>query len=204
MSTESNGPRTELPEQLLEALEALLREYGTVQVSLREVARRAGVSHGAPGFHFHNKAGLLTAFAAQGYRRVIEHVAAELTAQPPVDARQHLAAIGRAYVRFALNHPEQFGVMFQVSLLNPSDPDYVASANATFAVLQSGVERCVADGLLAPERAPVVMTAAWAEAHGLAALFMSGRLQARLGKVDPMAFTARVLDAFVDRMIAAP
>ena len=91
----------------------IIAERGLAEVSLREVARRAQVSHGAPAHHFRNKAGLVTAFAAQGFDRAGRGPSSELPAHRDAGSGpEELAGTGKGYVRFALAHPAQFSIMF--------------------------------------------------------------------------------------------
>src|SRR5215472_6287822 len=103
----------DLPTALLAAVESAVADHGVSGLSLRDVARRAGVSHSAPAHHFGSKAGLLTAFATQGYLWLSETVLAELAAMRPADPAAELATAGRGYVRFAIAHPAHFEVMFR-------------------------------------------------------------------------------------------
>src|SRR5580658_1703509 len=92
-------------EALLRAIGEAVRADGASALSQRDVARRAGVSHAAPAHFFKNKAGMLSAFAAQGFQRLAEAVVGELDRSMPADGAQALAAVGRAYVRFAVSEP---------------------------------------------------------------------------------------------------
>ena len=103
------------------AVESAVADCGVSGVSLRDVARRAGVSHGAPAHHFGSKAGLLTAFATAGYQLLAESVTSEIAASRAADGAAELAAIGRGYVRFAVGHPAHFDVMFRLDALNPAN-----------------------------------------------------------------------------------
>ena len=103
----------DLRSALLDCARRIIHEEGIGKVSLREVARRLGVSHGAPAHHFKNKQALLTALAVQGYERLAETVIAELSASGTSDPRRQLEVIGRAYVRFAVENPDHFGMMFE-------------------------------------------------------------------------------------------
>src|SRR5687767_3609608 len=113
---------------LLEAADALIRERGSADLSLREVARRAQVSHGAPAHHFRNKAGLLTAFAAQGFERLVATVAELERERTSQSGRERLASTGRGYLRFALQHPAQFSIMFDTGALDVGDPAFVEAS----------------------------------------------------------------------------
>ncbi len=93
---------------------ALVAERGADGISLRELAREAGVSHAAPAHHFTDRRGLFTALAAQGWRLLAEALAA---------ARPDFIDAALAYVRFALDHPGHYAVMFDRSLVNPDDPE---------------------------------------------------------------------------------
>src|SRR5579875_2460713 len=83
---------------LLRAAVEVIGQSGPAAMSLREVARRAGVSHAAAAYHFGDKAGLLTAVAAQGYRMLTEEL------RSARDARRGFLEVGVAYVRFAVSH----------------------------------------------------------------------------------------------------
>src|SRR5258705_3546787 len=137
----------------------LVAERGADGISLRELARGAGVSHAAPAHHFTDRRGLFTALAAQGWRMLADALA---------DARPDFIAAALAYVRFALDHPGHYAVMFDRSLVNPDDPDLVAAENA------AGVELAHGVGTLKDPRAKAdpqsAALAAWAFVHGIAML----------------------------------
>src|SRR5262245_18217916 len=118
---------------LLDAALELVREQGVVTLSLREVARRASVSHAAPAHHFGYKAGLLTALATEGF----EQVAAALRAAAERSQRPELrfAWTGWAYVMFAAEHRAYFEVMFSPELLRFADPALAQSAVEAYQVL---------------------------------------------------------------------
>src|SRR5262245_27450164 len=96
-----------LPQALLKATAKLIAEQGVAALSLREVARRAGVSHGAPAHHFRDKAGLLTALATQGFELF---TAAQCAARDGAgdDPLRRFGATGYAYVQFAIEHRAHF------------------------------------------------------------------------------------------------
>jgi AcrR family transcriptional regulator len=157
----------DLPNALRAAAADLLAEQGVAGFSLREVARRAHVSHAAPAHHFGDAAGLLTAVAIEGF----EHLEAEVTAavdgvDDPVDA---LVALGRAYVAVSLAHPGHCAVLFRKDVLCGDSPEYREAGDRAFGVLLAGVQR------LADERAPEldVLEASqlcWAAMQGLVGL----------------------------------
>ena len=190
----------DLRSSLLDKVGGIIREQGVGVVSIREVARRARVSHAAPAHHFGNKSGLLTAFAVQGYERLAATVedtiaAADVTTPPGI-----LVAMGRAYVRFAVDNPEHFRVMFPGELVDQQDPAYIAASDRCFGPLVDIVRRAPREGYLTDE--PMLVAAsAWAIVHGLASLWLSGRVQARTGAADADAMAADVTRLFVARVM---
>jgi AcrR family transcriptional regulator len=173
----------DLRRALLAAAVEAIDEVGPTAMSLRDVARRAGVSHAAPAHHFGDKAGLLTALAAEGFRGL----AAELDRT----AREtgSFLEVGVAYVRFAVSHPAHFAVMFRPDLHVVDDPELVAARAASSAVLAGGVRQLDAGDPTFD--AGVAGIAAWAIVHGVATLYLSGSLPDRLGD-DPEAIARAV------------
>ncbi|MFG2047168.1 TetR/AcrR family transcriptional regulator [Micromonospora sp. NPDC048935] len=154
---------------LAAALEAI-EEVGPATLSLRDLARRAGVSHAAPAHHFGDKAGLLTALAAQGF---------ELLAQTLVAAKDDFLEAGVAYVDFAVTHRAYFEVMFRPELYRADDPELIAARERSGAALRSGVAALAGDS--GPVDADRHALAAWSIAHGFATLWLSGALPDRVG-----------------------
>ncbi|GAB2639377.1 TetR/AcrR family transcriptional regulator [Nocardia goodfellowii] len=139
---------------------------GVDAVSLRGLARRAGVSHAAPTHHFGDRAGLLTALAIEGF----DLLGAELTS-----AGTDFREVAVAYVRFALRHPGHFDVMYRRDLLRGDDPDLAAARARSGTALRAGVAE------LSPTRPQhrqhATQLAAWSLVHGFAALWREGALQ---------------------------
>ena len=194
----------DLPAALLSAVESAVADHGVSGVSLRDIARRAGVSHGAPAHHFGSKAGLLTAFAVAGYRLLAHSIISEIAASHPADPASELAAIGRGYVRFALGNPAHFDVMFHLDALNQADGDFVAASETAYGLLTVTVERCRAVGRLHGRSPEVVAISAWSLVHGLSALWISGRLPERITEQDPHRLAAAVSDLFVSTVLPPP
>jgi AcrR family transcriptional regulator len=162
---------------LLRAAVEVIGQTGPGAMSLREVARRAGVSHAAAAYHFGDKAGLLTAVAAQGYRMLTEEL------RDARDSGRGFLEVGVAYVRFAVTHRAHFEVMYRPELYRPDDPA-VRDARAGAAVLLYGTDRPDTGQLAAG-------AAAWSLVHGLATLWLNGNLPAQLGD-DPEQITRLV------------
>jgi len=191
----------DLPAALLDAVEDAVSDVGVSGVSLRDVARRAGVSHSAPAHHFGSKAGLLTAFATAGYRLLAESVIDEVVACDPPDSAAELAAIGRGYIRFALAHRAHFEVMFRLDALNPDDAEFTAASEAAYGLLLANIERCRAAGRLHGRSAELVTVSAWSLVHGMSALWISGRLSERVAEQDPERLAAAVSALFVEAVL---
>lgn len=163
-------------------------ETGAAALSLREVARRAGVSHAAPSHHFGDKAGLLTAVAAEGYRLL----AATLT--EAMATTGSFQEVGVAYVRFAVSHRAHFEVMFRPELYHEHDAELVeARASAGELLFRPAADAAhVGDA-----RQVEAGLAAWSLVHGVATLWLSGNLPAAAGD-DPEAI-ARAVTAYLFR-----
>ncbi len=168
---------------LLAAAEAELAETGVEGFSLRQVARRAGVSHAAPAHHFGDARGLLTALAAEGFRQFLAAQAAR-EAAAAADPASQLVAAGLGYVDFAMERPALFRLLWQSERPDFADDDLGQAAKAAY---QHLVDQVAAAG----GRSTADEAAAWAIAHGLADLLASGRL-ASLGSLPPDARDAMV------------
>jgi AcrR family transcriptional regulator len=121
----------------------------------------------------------------------------------PVDGPSVLEAVGRGYVRFALANPGRFEVMFRLDLLNADDPDFVAASEGAYSLLVSTVARCQSEGFLGSNDPEVVAVSAWSMVHGLAALWISGRLGERIREKDPNRLADRVSRLYVDSVLRA-
>jgi len=163
-----------LKNTLLEASLGLIREIGPGAFTLREVARRAGVSHNAPYRHFRNKEELLAAVAAEGFDRLTESMTK--VAESGSSALDRLRLSGRGYVHFALSHPQHFAVMFDAPWRFDSYPEARAAGERAFGTLVRYIEGCQADGILPKGDWKPLALLAWSMVHGVAKLALSGRL----------------------------
>ena len=183
-SPDTNQPSTyhhgDLRRALVEAALGLVTEEQNWDFSLRQVARRAGVSHNAPYRHFPEKRDLLAELAAVGYKALRERLveAADATEGPEAA----LLATGVAYVRFGTDNPARYRLMFGSDLLagGCEIPTTVAEASeAAKAVLVEVVARGIRTGRFAArenttaERDRLVLTA-WSLVHGLTMLLIDG------------------------------
>ncbi|MEV3895725.1 TetR/AcrR family transcriptional regulator [Streptomyces anulatus] len=160
---------------ILDAALDVIATNGPGALSLRDLARRADVSHAAPAHHFKDRTGLLTAVAAEGYA-----LFADALAGAP-DLRER----GVAYVRFAATHPAHFQVMFQPDLHRTDDPDLLAARTRATEALRAGVADLPPSGRGEDDRLAGV--AAWSLAHGFATLLLSGNLSDAMEGRDPEA-----------------
>ncbi|MEX0922150.1 MAG: TetR/AcrR family transcriptional regulator [Rhodovibrionaceae bacterium] len=161
---------------LLHALDDLLEHRHPGEVSLREVARHAGVSHGLPGYYFQDRRGLLTAYAAEGYRLMGEMQRADLGKVADQPAHVRMAELGVSYVNFSVQYSRRFSVMFQSHEVNLENKDYKENADRAFGALQEIVAPFFAGLPDGEKRAVQVMFGAWSIAHGAAMLMQGPRL----------------------------
>jgi len=174
---------------LLDAALDLVREEGVGAISLREVARRAGVSHAAPAHHFGDKAGLLTALATQGYALFGEALRAG-SARAGDQPQLRLSWVGWAYVMFAAENRAYFEIMFRPELLHFEDPELARTTAEAYVELTASVELAWPDAT--PEEREMHAIRSWAEVHGLATLWLHGNL--------PQHGDAAALESVVKRM----
>jgi AcrR family transcriptional regulator len=156
----------------------LVAERGADGISLRELARAAGVSHAAPAHHFTDRRGLFTALAAEGWRKLADALAG---------ARPDFTDAALAYVRFAIDHPGHYAVMFDRSLVGPEDPELVAAQDAAGAELVQGVGTL--DDPRAKDDPQAAALAAWSLVHGFSLLWLNKAIDT---DADPIATVDRV------------
>ena len=171
----SNDQRTRpyhhgnLQRALIDAALTAVTEQGPAALSLRDVARRAGVSHAAPTHHFRNKAGLLTAIAAEGWNLLAD-------ALEQAQREAGFGAQGVAYVLFATRHPAHFAVMRAPDLLHHDDPSLVVARERAGEQLRKGTSETDPTSDDRGRR-----LAAWALVHGLASLLLEGNIRPEPG-----------------------
>lgn len=157
----------DLPSTLRAATAALVAERGPTGFSLREVARRAGVSHAAPAHHFRDSKGLLTAVATEGFETMctnFDEAVADLD-----DPVERLTAMGKAYVRTAIDNRGHFGVMCNDELTDSNDPAFASASSAAYERLLE-VIREIRDAHNPDLDVDAAATMTWSAVHGLATL----------------------------------
>ena len=177
---------------LAEALR-LLAEGNPAELSLRELARRLGVSPAAPYRHFADKDALLAAVAQEGFERLSAELEGAAGSHPDEPLRQ-LADIGWAYVRFALRQPQYFQVMFgRAATPQTSYPRLLAAGQSAFGILRRVIEGGQRAECLVQGDPRELAIAAWAQVHGLATLLLEGQLPLN-DDTDGEALVRRCLD----------
>jgi AcrR family transcriptional regulator len=169
---------TDLRQKVLDASLSLIQEGGLDRLSMREVARKAGVSHQAPYHYFGDREAILAALAGEGFSKLgqsLERAAAQAGSEP-VPA---VEAMGRAYVEFALRNPAYFQAMFRADAV-PLDryPDARKLEDAAFEKLVEGIGQAFVKQPIEVKETTAV--ACWAMVHGLATLILEGSLARKL------------------------
>lgn len=157
----------DLPAALRSATAELVAERGPTGFSLREVARRAGVSHAAPAHHFGDSQGLITAVAAEGFSQLADafvEVVEGLT-----DPVERLTEMGKAYVRHAIDNPGHFGVMCATDVVNSDDPAFAEASLSAYQALLDALGH-LRDEINPDLDVDAAATMTWSAVHGLAVL----------------------------------
>ena len=163
----------DLRQALVDQAGEILEAEGLDGLSLRSVAARAGVSHSAPYRHFNDRAELLSAAAALGFDELGDRLAMAGEVVQPDEA---MSATGLAYVRFALERPRMYRLMFSSDVLKGvTDPEYARASTRAFELLRTAVERVLAPAGKAG--AGPAASILWAEHHGLAILLIDKRIR---------------------------
>jgi AcrR family transcriptional regulator len=184
-------PDADLRTRLVQVGVDLLTRDGPHALSLREIARQAGVSHGAPRRYFPTHQALLAAIARQGYQQLGAQIAAAI-GDDREPARSRVLGLGRAYLDFAHANCGMFELMFRHDLLQGNQIGLRDTSRELFAVLVGLVAQA------RPTATPTVTAGAiWANLHGIALLRQWGSLQIALqtSEVDPLLHAS--IDAYL-------
>lgn len=186
-------PESGLRARLVDVGVELVAREGVQALTLREIARRAGVSHGAPRRYFPTHLELLSAIAGRGFAELAERVAGAAgdgTANP----RERLTELGRVYLRFALDNRGMYELMFRHDLLESGRLGLRDTSLPLFGRLVELV------ALARPDAdARLVAGALWANLHGIAQLWGWGSLQLATGTDDFAPLLRNALDAHLGR-----
>jgi AcrR family transcriptional regulator len=182
-----------LRQALIDAALELIEERGVPALTLREVARRVGVTHAAPQRHFADRAALVAAVAEQGFRGLGAHREKVRASAPARVPSQRLRALGVAYVEYALAHPAHLRVMFSPEVTDKTrHPELAAAAQEVHETLVKQIVEGQRQGAVAPGDPDELSFAAWSMVHGCAILLIDGQASRR----SP----AASIDATVDRL----
>ncbi|MEU1515987.1 TetR/AcrR family transcriptional regulator [Streptomyces sp. NPDC005811] len=187
--SESEKPDPDLRTRLVDVGVDLVALEGAGALTLREIARRAGVSHGAPRRYFPTHLELLSAIARRGFTQLGVRVTATLT-DGDAAPRAQLTELGQAYLEFALDHAGMYELMFRHDLLESGHLRLRDTSLPLFGVLVDLVDRARPD-----TDARAVAGALWANLHGIAQLWGWGSLQLATGADDFRPLLRTALDA---------
>jgi AcrR family transcriptional regulator len=194
-----------LHEALLKAAEKVLERDGLPGLTLRAVAREAGVSHAAPTHHFGDLTGLVSELAAIGFRQFNAAMAAADASGPsPLDKAM---ARAKAYVAYARAHPGMYGLMFRTERLDMTRPSLHEAASASFAGLAGSIgasrhEQISAEALSLDQAAAIAR--AWSLVHGFTMLLLDGRLTDILHRLPKGTDAETLLDAMLRSTVGRP
>jgi len=181
----------DLKRALTGAALSLVAEKGPKGFTLTEAARRAGVSVAAPYRHFADKAELLATVAEQGFRDLHADLAAAADATPEPKAR--VIELGRAYVRWAVAHPDHYQVMFGAEDVKANNPALAVAAEQAFGDLLDAITRCQEAAIVGGQDPREIAGPLWSLVHGVASLAIGGELRAVGIQQDPEAMIAGVV-----------
>lgn len=175
----------DLKRVVIETAQEMLREDKGWQFTLREVARRAGVSHAAPYKHFPDKSALLAELATLGFDQLREEIAAALR-RPLRSARAEFVAAAKAYIEFGAANPSLYRLMFSADVDKAAFPKLNEAGAGAFAELLGILERAQQSGAFKREPVRGQGAAAWALVHGFTMLAIEGHLRPELVGAKPL------------------
>jgi len=166
----------DLKNALIEAGIEILAKDGLGALSLREVARHAGVSHTAPYAHYADKQALIAAIATAGYEKLYARLAA-VAQQDQASPAQQLVEAGWAYLEFAFEEPDHFKITFSDVVEKEKDyPAFVEISQKSFKLVVMIIEACQQTGVLPAGPSDLIAVSVWSLLHGLASLILEEQI----------------------------
>lgn len=196
----------QLREVLIEAAVELVAEHDIGAVSLRAVARKAGVTNAAPYHHFKDKRALMAAVAAEGFRGLQERVQAEHKKRQDATPIERLHEMGIAYIAFAISHPAHYQVMFRTDLHDGGQLDDVLQqrSTGTFEHLVDLVAQVAPAELRTDlDRIRQQAVLCWSTVHGFASLWIQGAMGRKLNVEDWKPVAQHVVNEVSHRIVAS-
>ncbi|MEI8081243.1 MAG: TetR/AcrR family transcriptional regulator [Actinomycetes bacterium] len=172
----------DLRRAVLQASIELIESDGLSALSLREVARRVGVTHGAPYHYFPDRAALLRAVADEGFTQLGQTMAAEVSSA--TEPLAELMACGMGYVRFGIDNPGLFRLMFRPELTGIQPQNAPESFLDSWQILIEAVQHCQAAGYATGIPSTTLATLCWSTVHGLTTLWVDRPLRPADDGVD--------------------
>jgi AcrR family transcriptional regulator len=161
--------------RVLNAAVTLIDQGGLASLSMRAVARAAGVSHQAPYHYFEDREAILAALAEEGFKILAVRLENTIASDEP--AVERFVQAGQSYVEFALDHPALFRIMFRPDLVAMERfPEAHACGERAFVTVPKLIQACIAEGLPAEPSVEALVVLAWSLPHGLACLMLDGPL----------------------------
>jgi len=194
-----------LRDALLQAAERVLERDGLAGLTLRAVAREAGVSHAAPTHHFRDLTGLVSELAAIGFRQFNATMGAARSTGTPLTEKAMAPA--KAYVAYAQAHPGMYGLMFRTERLDMTRPSLHEAAEASFAGLAGAIaanrQEVIAKDALTLDQAAAIARA-WSLVHGFTMLLLDNRLSDILERSPKGTTVETLLEAMLKATIGKP
>lgn len=174
--TEKKYHHGDLKNALIQAGVEVLAQEGLHGLSLRKVAKQAGVSHAAPYAHFADKQALIAAISTEGYKRLYAYLSDVLEIHA-ADSHRQLIESAWAYVQFAMQEADTFKIMFSGVLEHEKDyPEFVELSQRTFQLVVKTVRACQLAGLLRPLPPELTAVMVWGQVHGIISLTLMGQI----------------------------
>lgn len=183
MNTYHHG---DLKNALIQAGIEILSVDGIKGLSLRQVAKRAGVSHAAPYAHFTDKQALIAAISTEGYKRLFFQLT-QIDQEYHNDPLRKLVEVAWCYLQFAVKDPAHFKITFSGVIEKEKDyPAFVEISQKSFAFITKMVAECQATGILPSGPSDLIAVHLWGSIHGLATLLIEDQLSSQVTKNYPL------------------